>query len=75
MVIELTPQEEAILVDAARHEGKTVGEFLTETVRWMAQTEQADAASVERGIAQLDRGEFIEHEEMERRVARMLSLR
>jgi len=73
MAIELTPEQEALILDAARHEGKSVGDFLVETVRWRTESEESEDQSFNRGIAQLDRGEFIEHAEMERRVARMLS--
>jgi predicted transcriptional regulator len=71
MVIDLTPEQEALILDAARAEGKSVGEFITEAVRWVAQNEEADRASVRRGMEQMERGEFIEHSEMELRVARM----
>ena len=73
MVIELTPEQEALILEAAQQEGKNIGQFLVETVRWRLETEQGEEESFQRGVAQLDRGEFIEHGEMQRRVARMLS--
>lgn len=72
MVIDLTPEQEALVLETAAHEGKSVGELLTDTLQWFVYKQQADLESIGRGIEQADRGEFISHEEVGRRVARML---
>lgn len=72
MTIDLTPEQEALVLDTAAHEGKSVGELVTDTLRWFAHKEQADRESIERGIQQADRGEFLSHEEVGRRIEHML---
>ena len=72
MVIELTPEQEALVLDTVRHEGKTVEQVVLETMLWLAETEKEDRAAIQRGLDQADRGEFVDEEEMDRRVAKML---
>ncbi len=71
MVLQLTPEQEALVLSTARHEGRSVEEVVTDTLLWFARNEAENRASIERGLQQAERGEFIDDEEMERRFARM----
>ena len=73
MVIELTPEQEACVAEIAKHEGRTVEQIMLDGLQMRLGREAADRESILRGLAQADRGEFIEEEEMDRRVAEMLS--
>jgi predicted transcriptional regulator len=75
MVIDLTPEVEALLHDSAKHEGSSVEEVIKNAVLWYAKMEEEDRASIQRGIDQADRGEFISQEEMDRRFERMIQPR
>jgi uncharacterized protein (DUF1778 family) len=71
--IDLTPEQESLLREAAQHEGKSVDDLVLGATLWLAQREAADRASLQRSIEQADRGEFISEEEMDARIARMLA--
>ncbi len=71
MVIDLTPEQEALILDEAKHEGKSPEEVVTETLLWLVRQREADRASIQRGLDQADSGESIDEEEMDRRFARM----
>jgi predicted transcriptional regulator len=64
MEVHFTPEQEAQLSQIATNEG-TGAERLRQDARFRA--------AVLEGIAQADRGEFIEEEEMDARLERMLS--
>jgi predicted transcriptional regulator len=72
MTIDLSPEQEALVRDSARYQARSVGEVVAEAVLWLAETEEEELASTLRGIEELDSGEFIDHQVMEERVARML---
>ncbi len=72
MQLNLTPQQEAKLASIAEHEGKPVEQFLTDAALRLLHENDRFLLAVEKGIAAADRGEFIEEEEMDARVKRML---
>jgi len=72
MTLDLTQDEQALLARAAEDEGTSLSDFVTKAALWRAQQTEADRASLRRGLAQADRGEFIEEEEMDSRFAKML---
>jgi predicted transcriptional regulator len=72
MVIDLTPEQEARLLRQAQHSGRALSDLMCETASWLLQFEENDEAELQRGLDQADRGEFIEHEEMEARFGRMM---
>jgi predicted transcriptional regulator len=72
MHIDLTPEQEARISALATSNGKNLRDVMTETAVWLLQMDAANDAALTRSIAQADRGEFIEEEEMDRRFARMM---
>jgi predicted transcriptional regulator len=75
MIIDITPEEEARLKQLAQDEGRSVRQILTETAKWLLQHEAAHEASLKLSLNQADRGEFIDQEEMDARVQKMLQPR
>ena len=75
MVIDLTPEQEVLLRGITERTGQSLPEVLTAAAGWLIEFERSHDASLERSIAQADRGEFIEEEEMDRRFARMMQQR
>jgi predicted transcriptional regulator len=73
MDLPLTQMQEQKLVELARHAGKNVGELLVETASSLLASEEKRWADVEHALGQAERGELIEEDEMDRRVARMLA--
>jgi len=71
MEIPFTHEQEAELAATAEHQGKNVADLVIDSVR--LQTEKYYDEKLKRSIAQADRGEFIEEEEMDRRFAEMIS--
>ena len=72
MVIDLSPEVEALLHDSARCEGSSVEEVVKNAVLWFTKLDELDRASIQRGIEQANRGEFVSEEEMNLRYARMM---
>ncbi|MDQ2924022.1 MAG: hypothetical protein M3R43_00440 [Acidobacteriota bacterium] len=73
MELTLSRAQETKLAEIARHEGKNVGDLLVETATVLLQSEEQRWVGIEHAIAQADRGELLEEEEMDRRVAAMLA--
>jgi predicted transcriptional regulator len=73
MEIPLTREQEETLQGIAQHEGKSVAEMLMTLAAERVKKEEQRWAELEHAIAQIDRGEWIEEEEMDQRVARMLA--
>ena len=73
MEVHFTPEQEARLAQIAIQTGKRHAEQLVKdyALRLLEQDARFLAA-VEKGIEQADHGEFIEHDEMEARIERML---
>jgi predicted transcriptional regulator len=64
MEVHFTPEQETQLSQIAAHAGTDALRLLQEDARYLA--------AVREGIAQADRGEFIEEEEMDARLEQML---
>jgi len=73
MELILTYAQEAKLGEIAEREGKSVTDLLTDTAVSIIQLEEHHWAAVDRALAQAERGEFIEEEEMDRRFEAMLA--
>ena len=74
MEVHFTPEQEARLSQLASHTGKGDAENLVKD--WALRLLEQDTrfrAAVEKGIDQADRGEFIEEDEMDARIERMLN--
>ena len=72
MEVHFTPEQEAQLSQLASHAG-TDTERLVKDAALRLLEQDARFRAVREGIAQADRGEFIEEEEMEARIERMLN--
>lgn len=72
MVVNFTPEQEAELSRVASQAGTDVEHLVREAAVRILLEENGFFAAVQRGIEQADRGEFIEEDEMDLRVKRML---
>jgi predicted transcriptional regulator len=72
MELHFTPEQEAKLAQIATQEGTDAERLVREAALRLLEEDARFRAAVREGIAQADRGEFIEQEEMEARLAQML---
>jgi predicted transcriptional regulator len=72
MEVHITPDQEAQLSDLAAKTGQGTDDLVREAVERLLVYNQWFKKQVRVGVDQLDRGEFIEEEEMDARVERML---
>jgi predicted transcriptional regulator len=72
MEIRLTPEQEAHLLQIAQHEGKDVGQLLVDTALNLYERERQFREAVQRGLDQANAGNFIEEEEMDARLEKMI---
>jgi predicted transcriptional regulator len=71
MEVQLTPEQEAQLAQMANKAGINPERLAKDVLLRYLDDEARFLASVERGIAAAERGEFIEEEEMDARIERM----
>src|ERR1700678_1953275 len=72
MEVHFTPDREAGLAEIANNAGTDAEKLLKEAALRLLQEDARFRAAVREGIAQADRGEFIEEEEMNARLEQML---
>jgi len=72
MEVHFTPEQEARLASMATREGVNPQELVKDAALRLLEDDASFRAGVRAGIEQADRGEFIEEEEMNARVKRML---
>ena len=72
MEVHFTPDQETQLSQIAAHAGFDVEQLVKETALLLLKEEARFRSAVQEGIAQADRGEFIEEEEMDARLEEML---
>ena len=73
MEVHFTPEQEAELSRIAKHAGTNAERLVKDAALRLLEDEEDFRGAVEVGIAQADRGEFIEEEEMSRRLGRLLN--
>ena len=73
MEVHFTPEQEAQLSQIASHAGTDNERLVKDAVVRLIEQDARFRAAVREGIAQADRGEFIEEEEMDARIERMLN--
>ena len=73
MQVQLTPEEEARLVELAAGDGRTAGDLVREAIRRYVEDDAKFIAAVMDGLASLDRGEFVSHEDVGKRIDRLFS--
>jgi len=71
MEIHLAPATEIQLQHLAASQGKNAAQVVEETVTRVLERQAEFLAGVERGIAAADRGDLIDHEEVEARINRL----
>ena len=73
MEVHFTPEQEARLSQIASHAGTDTERLVKDAVVRLLDQAARFRAAVRDGVAQADRGEFIEEEEMDARIERMLN--
>ena len=73
MDVHVTPEQEAKLVDLATRTGRQTAELVHTAVNRLIDEDSRFLEAVERGFASLDRGEYVSHEDVGARLARLLS--
>ena len=72
MEVHFTPEQEAQLSQIASRAGTDTERLVKDAVLRLLEQDARFRVAVREGIAQADRGEFIEEEEMDARIERML---
>jgi predicted transcriptional regulator len=72
MEVHFTPEQESELSEIASHAGMSAEGLVKDTVLRLLQEKARIRASVREGIAQANKGELIEEEEMDARLEQML---
>jgi predicted transcriptional regulator len=72
MEVHFTPEQEAQLAQMANSSGTAAEHLVKDAALRLLEENARFRAAVTEGIAQADRGEFIEEEEMDARFERML---
>lgn len=75
MVLDLTPEQEAQIREAAAQDSRSLSDILTSTAVWLLKLEGSRDESLRLSLQQADRGEFIEEEEMQSRFGKMMQAR
>jgi predicted transcriptional regulator len=72
MEIQLTEQEQAQLQDVAQRTGRNTEDVVRQAINSFLQHEREFVEAVEKGLASLDRGEYITHDEVTSRIDKLL---
>ena len=72
MELHFTPEQEAQLAQIANQEGTDAERLVRDAALRLLEEDARFRAAVREGIAQADRGEFIDQEEMDARLEQML---
>ena len=72
MEVHFTPEQEAQLAQIATQEGTDAERLVKDAALRLLEEDVRFRAAVREGVAQADRGEFIEEEEMDARLEQML---
>jgi len=73
MKVHFTPEQEVQLSQIANHAGTDTERVVKDAVVRLLEQDAGFRAAVRKGIAQADRGEFIEEQEMYARIEQMLN--
>jgi len=73
MEVHFTPEQEARLTPIARNAGTGPESLVKEAALRLLEEDARFRAAVEEGIAQADRGEFVDQHEMDARFEQMLN--
>ena len=73
MEVNLTPELQAKLDEVAAQQGRDAQSLVQEAVQRLVDYDQWFVREVEKGLAQIERGEVLEREEVGARLERLLS--
>ncbi len=73
MEVNLTPELQAKLDEVAAQQGRDAQSLVQEAVQRLVDYDQWFVREVEKGLAQIERGEVLEHEEVGARLEKRLS--
>ncbi len=73
MEVKLTPELEAKLDSMAAKQGRDAQSLVAEAVERLVNYDEWFVREVEKGLAQIERGEFVEHEEVGLRLEKLLN--
>lgn len=73
MEVNLTPELQAKLDEVAAQQGRDAQSLVQEAVQRLVDYDQWFVREVEKGLAQIERGEVLEHEEVGARLEKLLS--
>lgn len=73
MEVHLTPELQAKLREVAAQQGRDPQSLVQEAVQRLVDYDQWFVQEVEKGLAQIDRGELLEHDEVGARIEKLLS--
>lgn len=73
MEVNLTPEHQAKLDEVAAQQGRDAQSLVQEAVQRLVDYDQWFVGEVEKGLAQIERGEVLEHEEVGARLEKLLS--
>ena len=73
MELKLTPELQAKLNEVAAQQGRDAQSLVQDAVERLVDYDQWFVREVEKGLAQIDRGEVLEHEEVGARLEKLLS--
>ena len=72
MEIKLSPELQAKLDRIASQQGRDTESLVQEAVERLADYDEWFIGQVEKGLAQIDRGEVLEHEEVAARIEKLI---
>jgi predicted transcriptional regulator len=75
MEVHFTPEQEARLSQLASYAGTDTEQLVKDAALRLVEDDVEFRAGVRRGLAQADRGELIEHEDVKTRIRRALNSR
>ena len=77
MTVQLTQEQEAVILETAERDGKSPAEVLTDAAEWLQSLagDEEEQRILDERTAQADRGDFLTKEEMDARFQGMLKPR
>ncbi|MFN7640367.1 MAG: CopG family ribbon-helix-helix protein [bacterium] len=73
MEVHFAPEVESRLQQVAQANGKDAEQLVKDAVAHMLERQAIFVAGVNHGIAQADRGELVDHDEVAKRISRLLN--
>jgi predicted transcriptional regulator len=71
MQVHLTPEQEAYLVELAARDGRSPDQLVQEALDQFFEADSDFVEAVMKGLASLDRGDALTHEEVGKRIDRL----